>query len=76
MQHEPWIDRDRVMIDMLKINRHREGQDASTPDQSTQAVLKDAIGEARAWLDNRYEDVFTTSFNEGQRWVLPALPGV
>ena len=38
--------------------------------------MKDAITEARAWLDHRYEGVFTTSFNEGQQWVLPALPGV
>ena len=36
--------------------------------------MNDAIGEAHAWLDNRYEDVFTTSFNEGQQWVLPASP--
>ncbi len=46
------------------------------PDRRTQAILNDAIGEARAWLDNRYEGVFTTSFNEGQQWVLPAVPGV
>ena len=37
--------------------------------------MKDAIGEARAWLDNRYEGIFTTSFNEGQQWVLPVMPG-
>ena len=75
VQHEPWIDRDRVMIDMLKSIGIEKGK-TFAPDQGTQAVLKDAIGEARAWLDNRYEDVFTTSFNEGQQWVLPALPGV
>jgi hypothetical protein len=75
VQHEPWIDRDRVMIDMLKSIGIEKGK-AFAPDQGTQAVLKDAIGEARAWLDNRYEDVFTTSFNEGQQWVLPVLPGV
>ena len=75
VQHEPWIDRDRVMIDMLKSIGIEKGK-TFAPDQGTQAVLKDAIGEARAWLDNRYEDVFTTSFNEGQQWVLPVLPGV
>jgi hypothetical protein len=75
VQHEPWIDRDRVMIDMLKSIGIEKGK-TFAPDQSTQAVLKEAITEARAWLDNRYEGVFTTSFNEGQQWVLPALPGV
>ena len=75
VQHEPWIDRDRVMIDMLKSIGIEKGKPFA-PDQGTQAVLKDAIGEARAWLDNRYESIFTTSFNEGQQWVLPALPGV
>jgi hypothetical protein len=75
IQHEPWIDRDRAMIDMLKSIGIEKGK-TFAPDQATQAVLKEAISEARAWLDNRYEDIFTTSFNEGQQWVLPALPGV
>jgi hypothetical protein len=75
VQREPWIDRDRVMIDMLKSIGIEKGK-TFAPDQGTQAVLKDAIGEARGWLDNRYEGVFTTSFNEGQQWALPALPGV
>jgi hypothetical protein len=75
VQHEPWIDRDRVMIDMLKSIGVEKGK-TFAPDQGMQAVLKEAIGEARAWLDNRYESIFTTSFNEGQQWVLPALPGV
>jgi hypothetical protein len=75
VQHEPWIDRDRAMIDMLKSIGIEKGK-TFAPDQATQAVLKDAIGEARAWLDHRYEDIFTISFNEGQQWVLPVLPGV
>jgi hypothetical protein len=75
VQHEPWIDRDRVMIDMLKSIGIEKGK-SFAPDPNTQAILKDAIGEARAWLDNRYEGIFTTSFNEGQQWVLPVLPGL
>ena len=75
VQHEPWIDRDRVMIDLLKTIGIEKGK-TFAPDQGTQTVLKNAIGEARAWLDNRYEGIFTTSFNEGQQWVLPVLPGL
>ena len=63
------------MIDMLKSTGIEKGK-TFAPDQGTQAILKDAIDEAHAWLDNRYEGIFTTSFNEGQQWVLPALPGV
>ena len=74
VQHEPWIDRDRAMIDMLKSTGIEKGK-TFAPDQGTQAILKDAIGEARAWLDNRYEGIFTSSFNEGQQWVLPVMPG-
>ena len=75
VQHEPWIDRDRVMIDMLKSIGIEKGK-SFDPDQKTQAILTEAISEARAWLDNRYVSVFSTSFNEGKHWVLPALPGV
>ena len=74
VQYEPWIDRDRAMIDMLKSIGIEKGKPFD-PDPATQAVLKDAIGEARAWLDNRYEATFTTSFNEGQQWALPAFAG-
>ena len=67
---EPWIDRDRAMIGMLRSVGIERGKKFN-PDPATQAVLKDAIGEARAWLNTRYEKTFTTSFNEGQQWVLP-----
>ena len=73
VQHEPWIDRDRAMIDMLKTIGIEKGK-TFAPDQGMQAVLKDAIGEARAWLDNRYEGVFTTSFNEGSSGCSPRCP--
>ena len=73
VQHEPWIDRDRVMIDMLKSIGIEKGKPFA-PDQATQVALNDAVGEARAWLDNRYEFGFTTSFNEGKQWVFPVSP--
>jgi hypothetical protein len=75
VQHEPWIERDKVMIGMLQSIGIEKGKKFD-PDQKTQAILNEAIGEARAWLDNRYEAVFSTSFNEGKQWVLPAAPGV
>ena len=75
VQYEPWIDRDRVMIDMLKSVGIEKGKKFA-PDPKTQAVLNNAIGEARAFLDSGYEGIFTTSFNEGKQWVLPVVPGM
>jgi hypothetical protein len=75
VQHEPWLERDRAMIQMLKAIGIEKGKQFN-PDQKTQAILKEAIAEARAWLDNRYEAVFTTSFNEGRQWTLPVAPDV
>jgi hypothetical protein len=76
IQHEPWIERDRAMIDMLKSVGIEKGKKFN-PDPNTQAILNQAIGEAHAWLDNRYETtIFSTSFNEGKQWVLPASPEV
>ena len=64
------------MIDMLKSIGIEKGKKFD-PDPNTQAVLNRAIGEAHAWLDHRYETViFSTSFNEGKQWVLPASPEV
>ena len=59
VQHEPWLERDKAMIDMLKSIGIEKGK-TFDPDQKTQAILKDAIAEAHAWLDNRYEGVFAT----------------
>jgi hypothetical protein len=75
IQQEPWIERDRAMIEMLKSIGIEKGKKFD-PDQNAQAVLREAIGEAHAWLDNRYEAVFSTSFNEGKQWVLPVSPAV
>jgi hypothetical protein len=73
VQYEPWIDRDRAMIGMLKSVGIEKGK-TFDPDPATQAVLKEAIGEARAWLNNRYEANFATSFNEGKQWAFPVSP--
>ncbi len=75
VQYEQWLERDKAMIDMLKSIGIEKGKPFA-PDERTTGILNNAIAEAHAWLDNRYEAIFTTSFNEGQQWVLPALPGL
>jgi hypothetical protein len=71
VQTEPWLTRDKVMIDHLKTIGIEKGK-AFNPDTAAQEVLNDAILEARAWMQVRYEDVFRPPFYEGTHWALPA----
>ena len=64
MQAEPWLERDKAMIDPLKSIGIEKGKPFN-PDAKTQAVLNDAAREARAWLIARYEASFSSPFYEG-----------
>ncbi|HVY40518.1 MAG TPA: DUF1254 domain-containing protein [Polyangia bacterium] len=75
VQREPWIDRDRVMIDSLRTVGIEKGR-SFNPDDETKRILRDAGREARAWLDRKYELMLATPYNEGFHWGLPALPEV
>ncbi|HEX2172071.1 MAG TPA: DUF1254 domain-containing protein, partial [Dehalococcoidia bacterium] len=75
VQSEPWLERDRVMIDMLKTIGIEKGKPFS-PDASTRPILDNAIGEARAWIDAKYESMFVPPFFKGQHWALPVAPDV
>ena len=72
VQTEPWLARDRVMIDMLKSIGIEKGKPFN-PDPKTQDILNAGAREAQAWLDARYEAGFP-SFYEGRQWALPASP--
>jgi len=71
VQYEPWQTRDKVMIDLLRPIGIDKGKPFN-PDARTQAVLKDAILEAHASMDARYQDIFKPPFYEGTHWALPA----
>ena len=75
VQREPWLTRDKVMIDQLKTIGIEKGKPFQ-PDEKTRKILTDAAREAHAWLDLKYEGVFSPPFNEGTHWALPASPGV
>ena len=75
VQREPWLVRDKAMIDTLKAIGIEKGKPFN-PDANTQKILNDAAREARAWLDLKYEGNFTPPFNEGSRWALPAAADV
>ncbi len=72
VQREPWLERDAVMIDLLKTIGIEKGKPFG-PDQSTRAILDEAIAEAHAWLDTRYESAFMP-FYQGSHWAPPIVP--
>ncbi len=75
VQAEPWLDRDKAMIDMLKSIGIERGKPFE-PNAKLKGILEDAAHEAHAALDVAYESVFTPPFNEGSHWALPASPEV
>ena len=72
VQMEPWLPRDKLMIDMLKSIGIEKGKPFN-PDATTQDILKSAAREAHALLEVRYEGMFKPYFDTA-RWALPAMP--
>jgi hypothetical protein len=72
VQVEPWLARDKVMIEILKSIGIEKGKPFN-PDAKTQDILTSAAREAHALLEGRYEGVFTPYYDVS-RWGLPALP--
>ena len=58
---EPWLTRDKAMIDTLKAIGIEKGRPFA-PDTATTTALTVAMQEAHAWLDVRYEEVFNGTF--------------
>jgi hypothetical protein len=72
VQTEPWLARDKLMIDMLKSIGIEKGKPLN-PDVETRDILMSAAREAHALLEIRYEGMFTPYFDIS-RWALPAMP--
>jgi hypothetical protein len=74
VQQEPWLPRDKAMIDQLKSLGIEKGKPFD-PDQGTQAALNAAAVEAHVLLESRYDAVFNgTPYFDNSRWLVPALP--
>lgn len=71
VQGEPWIERDRAMIDQLRSIGIEKGKPYA-PDAARQAILTAAIGEANTLLEKRYDAGFPP-FWDNSRWTMPAL---
>lgn len=70
---EPWLQRDRAMIDRLKSLGIERGK-AFAPDPATRTLLEDAAREAHEGLALELEAVFETPFDPSARWTLPVTP--
>jgi len=73
VQTEPWLPRDKLMIDMLKSIGIEKGKPFS-PDAKSQDILNSAAREAHALLESRYGGIFTPPYFDISRWALPVLP--
>ena len=74
VQSEPWLERDRVMIDHLKTLGIEKGKPFS-PSAETRQVLGAAAREAHMGLAARY-DAGLPPYFEGTHWTYPAPPAL
>ncbi|WP_244446925.1 DUF1254 domain-containing protein [Rhizobium sp. YS-1r] len=72
IQSEPWIARDRHMIDQLRTLGIEKGK-SFKPDAQTRRIFDSAAVEAKAWLDAKYEAGWA-SFFEGTYWRPGGIP--
>jgi hypothetical protein len=71
VQSEPWIERDRAMIDQLRTIGIEKGKPFA-PDEVTKKILNAAISEAKAILEQRY-DAAPPPFYPNSHWTWPAF---
>jgi hypothetical protein len=72
VQQEPWLTRDKAMIDQLRAIGFEKGKPFA-PDTKTEGILNAAAREAHALLELTYENAFSPYFAD-RRWVFPADP--
>ncbi len=76
VQTEPWLDRDRAMIDTLKSIGIEKGRPFA-PDDKVRRIFNLAAHEARSWLANRLDtSYFPPPFVDGGHWHVPASDDV
>ncbi len=68
---EPWLQRDRAMIDTLRTIGIEKGK-SFAPDEAQRRKLDAGAARAHAILDEQFERVFDTPFWPDTRWAFPA----
>ena len=72
VQAEPWLTRDKVMIESLKTIGIEKGKPFQ--DKQTKRILAEAAREAHEVIALKYERGFKRPFFEGTHWGLPIPP--
>jgi hypothetical protein len=70
VQAEPWLTRDKVMIEFLKTIGIEKGKPFK-PDEKTRRILADAAREAQMAVAMKYEAGFVPPYWEGGHWAVP-----
>src|SRR5262245_62334907 len=70
VQAEPWLARDKVMIEFLKTIGIEKGKPFK-PDEKTERILADALREAQVVVAMKYEAGFDPPYWEGGHWAVP-----
>ena len=73
LQTEPWLERDKAMIDTLRSLGIEKGKPFS-PDEQTRQIINGSMAEAKAWIDAQYVAGYTNRYYEDSRWALPVFP--
>jgi hypothetical protein len=73
VQAEPWLTRDKAMIDSMKTIGIEKGKPFK-PDEKAKGILADAVREAHEVIALKYEKGFLPPFYEGTHWGLPVPP--
>lgn len=70
VQVEPWLTRDKVMIEMLRSLGIEKGKPFA-PDAKMKAIFDAAAKEAHEYISMRYEAMYDAPFWEGTHWAVP-----
>ena len=73
VQNEPWLQRDRAMIDQLKTLGIEKGKPFA-PSDATKTLLASAAREAHAFLEAKYDAGLPPFFSPTSRWTAPVPP--
>ena len=74
VRSEPWLERDRAMIETLQTLGIEKGR-RFNPDAQTKQILDSAAKEAGAWLEKQY-DAGLPPFWPGSHWTYPTYPAL
>lgn len=75
VQHEPWLERDRAMIDTLRSLGIEKGKKFA-PDAKMTEILNAAAKQAHLYLDGKYSELTKGPFAPGSRWLFPERMGL